>query len=61
MAPRTRRSQTVSRAPLHYTQRLSDENLPQISLPTHGNTNVQDQSVVQVANSIQPNTGQHSE
>ena len=61
MAPRTRRSQTVSRPPLDHTQR-SDENLPRFSLAMHGNTNNQSQSVGQnVTNSTQPNPGLHSE
>lgn len=62
MAPRTRRSQAVSHPPLVHTQRLSAENLPQFSLATHGNTNIQSQSVGQnVTNSMQPNVSLNSE
>jgi len=62
MAPQTRRSQKMGTAPLDHTWRIPDITLDQISLATHHSTSVQSQSDGQnVAKSIQPNPGGHSE
>lgn len=61
MVPPTRRSQTVGRAPLDHTQRVTDENMPQISLATHGSTNSQFPSAEQNGTkAIQPRTSLNS-
>ena len=57
-----RRSQTVGRAPLNHTQNISDENVDQISLATHGSTNTQSPSADQNGTkAIQPRAGLNSE
>ena len=62
MAPRTRRSKKMGRAPLDHTQRIPNENLDQISLATYQSTTAQSQSDGEnLTKSIQPNFGERSE